>query len=143
MTTRILITVSSMVFAFALSVGAQAQTITANPNGIDPEHYKCYVALDPIPPFQPRTVDLQDQFGKRPVRLQKISFICTPVSKNGEVVADRLSHLVCYQFSQPAPDPVKRVEVKNQFGVTQFTVGRAGHLCVPSFKRVCAQTGAC
>ena len=37
----------------------------------------------------------------------------------------------------PVPQP--KVIVKNQFGSTQFTVGRSGLLCVPSFKQVLQQ----
>src|SRR5215208_1674450 len=103
MTTRSIMALSAMAMAFAVSIPAQAQTVTDNPNGIDPEHYQCYEVLEPTPPFEPRTVQLADQFGKRTVTLLSISFLCTPVSKNEGVVADRLSHLVCYKFDGRRP----------------------------------------
>lgn len=78
---------------------------------------------------------MRDQFGFRTVRVGAPRLLCAPVSKNNGLLADRLSHLVCYVTTPPFTAN-KRVEVTNQFGRLQFTVNTASLLCVPSLKRV-------
>jgi hypothetical protein len=112
-----------------------AQTITANPYGVDPEHYQCYTFTLPTT-FQPRNVTVRDQFGFRTVRVIAPRLLCTPVSKNNGLLADRVSHLVCYAIQNGLTNLNRRVEVTNQFGRLQFTVQNANLLCLPSLKRV-------
>jgi hypothetical protein len=123
-------------FVVAFNVTAQAQTLTANPYGVDPEHYQCYTITQTT--FAPRSVTLRDQFGFRQVRVVRPVQLCTPVSKNNGLLADRVSHLVCYQTVNGLLAN-RRVETTNQFGKLQFTVQQANLLCVPSLKRVLPQ----
>jgi hypothetical protein len=125
------------IFALSFSSASQAQ-LTANPYGVDPEHYQCYTISQPST-FQPRGVTLRDQFGFRQAGVLRPAYLCTPVSKNNGLLADRVSHLVCY-ITSTGPAINKRVEVFNQFGRLQFTVQRAFQLCVPSLKRVLPTT---
>jgi hypothetical protein len=130
---KIFAALGALSLALAFGVTAQAQTITANPYGVDPEHYQCYSITQTT--FAPRSVTLRDQFGFKQVRVVRPVLLCTPVSKNNGLLADRVSHLVCYQIANGLVAN-KRVETTNQFGKLQFTVQTANLLCVPSLKRV-------
>ena len=134
MTTRTIAALSAIAVACAISIPAQSAPVNPNPIGVDPEHYQCY-SVTPPTAFVPRTVRLVDQFGVASVKVVNVRFICAPVSKNGELVADTKSHLVCYTETG-GKTASKRVETLNQFGTLQFTVQTAGLLCVPSLKRV-------
>jgi len=127
----------ALYLAFALHTPAQAQVANLNPIGVDPEHYQCYTVVQPTP-FRPRQVRLQDQFGLKTVNVLAPRLLCAPVSKNGQLLADRESHLVCYSI-QGGQTPNRRVEISNQFGRLQFGVQTAILLCVPSLKRVLPQ----
>jgi hypothetical protein len=124
-----------LTFAFGTTAQAQA-AINPNPIGVDPEHYQCYNVQGE--PTAITIKSLADQFGKsQDLRVTGPTILCAPVSKNGELLADRVSHLVCYtiQNSKPlAPSPL--VEVKNQLGTFRFKVVQSRILCVPSLKRV-------
>jgi hypothetical protein len=128
----------ALYLAFAFGAVAQAQTANLNPIGVDPEHYQCYPITKPSA-FEPRTVTLKDQFGLKTVQVIGPRLLCAPVSKNGGLLADSRSHLVCYAIQGQIVG--KRVEVTNQFGKLQFDVGTANMLCVPSLKRVLPATG--
>jgi hypothetical protein len=121
----------ALYLALAFSTTAQAQ---ANPPGVDPEHYQCYTITQPTT-FPQKNVRLQDQFGVNTVTVIAPRLLCAPVSKNGGVVADTRSHLVCYTIKN-GKTANKRVETVNQFGKLQFTVNTANLLCLPSFKKV-------
>lgn len=126
-------TLCAAILALSLSSIADAQTVTANPYGVDPEHYQCYTITTTT--TTPRTVILRDQFGVRTTQVGIPRLLCAPVSKNNGLLADRISHLLCYAITL-GPVINKRVEITNQFGKVQFTVQRGGYLCVPSLKRV-------
>ncbi len=131
---KILSNLALGVVGLAFAVAAAAPASAANPTGVDPEHYQCYVP-EPVQ-FPPRTVKLRDQFRPQSeARVVSVAFLCAPVSKNGELLADRVSHLVCYNLDTQKVAG-KRVLTINQFGRLQFGVGKAALLCVPSLKRV-------
>ena len=65
----------------------------------------------------PGPVKLKDQFGSGSARLQKVRFVCNPVSINGKPVADPKTHLVCYDAIQTTIKP-KVVSVEDEFGKT-------------------------
>ena len=119
--------------ALSFSSTGNSQTITPNPYGVDPEHYQCYTITATT--ITPRNVVLRDQFGVRTVQVSNPRRLCVPVSKNNGLLADRVSHLLCYAITV-GPVINKRVEITNQFGKVQFTVQRAIELCLPSLKRV-------
>lgn len=126
----------ALCLAFAFNLTAQAQTANLNPVGIDPEHYQCYTIGQTA--FPTREVRLRDQFGLKTVKVIAPRFLCTPVSKNGALLADTKSHLVCYQITGGLLAG-KKVEIVNQFGKLEFGVNTANLLCVPSTKRVLPQ----
>jgi len=119
-----------------LAGSAQAQTVNLNPIGIDPEHYQCYRPAEPVP--VEHSVKLRDQFTRSEVRLVEVAFLCVPVSKNGGLLADEKSHLVCY-FEQGGKNANRKVVTINQLGKLQYGVGQAVMLCVPSRKKVLAE----
>ena len=100
-------------------------------------HFKCYQILD-WSIFEPRKVELKDQFGESVARTMEPKMLCNPVDKNGEGIPNPDSHLVCYAIQD---DPggstprIKEVAVKNQFGETRLWVGAADTLCLPSDKK--------
>lgn len=115
---------------------AQAQATNLNPIGVDPEHYQCYEIKGPTKAIPVKS--LRDQFGGRQeLRVIGPVSLCAPVSKNGELLADKETHLVCYQIADPKPLPKPvTVAVKNQFGQFRFDVVVARTLCLPSLKKV-------
>jgi hypothetical protein len=122
-----------MAIAIALTSSAAAQAINLNPVGVDPEHYLCYPPTQAVPFAQ--AVELDDQF-RRDLKLStiRVAFLCNPVQKDNQRLADRISHLVCYLLSTNSPVN-QAVETDNQFATHRFTAGVARLLCVPSLKR--------
>ena len=128
---RIFAALGGLYLAFAFGTAAQAQ---ANPPGVDPEHYQCYTITQPTT-FPQKEVRLKDQFGLNTVVVIAPRFLCAPVSKNGGLLADTKSHLVCYSIKN-GQTANKRVETIDQFGKLQFTVNTANLLCLPALKKV-------
>ena len=125
---------AGVVFFVAPGTVAQEEAMMPKAN-----HYKCYQILDWVedPTLQ---VNLTDQFGRSQARVLRPYSLCNPVDKNGEGIADKENHLVCYQI---ADDPsgeyerVREVEVQNQFGENRLWVGiPSRELCLPSKKRL-------
>ncbi len=99
-------------------------------------HYKCYQVLD-WTDFEPRKVELKDQFGGSIAAVMEPYQLCNPVDKNGEGIADKEAHLVCYRIEDDPQGPtprVKEVTVRNQFQEGPLWVGSSNILCVPSYK---------
>ncbi len=105
----------------------------------DSNHYKCYSVLD-WGEWDQQRVALQDQFGKSEAIVVQPYQLCNPVDKNGEGIADKESHLVCYSIKDDPSgefERVREVVVRNQFGQTQLWVGvPARILCLPSQKKL-------
>jgi hypothetical protein len=75
---------------------------------------------------------LRDQFGEvmvSPLELRKFS---TPVSKNLEPICDEIAHQSWWEFR--FPEPPRIVEVWNQFGRFEWTLGDAVYLIMPALK---------
>jgi hypothetical protein len=115
----------------ALTSAAQAQG--KDPPGVDPAHFLCY-RVSQAAPVKPVDVKLADQFGGFGTKIGNALFLCTPVSKDGAEVKDKVTHLTCYSVS--AKNAGKKVKVTNQFGSQVLTVGGSVVLCVPSLKEV-------
>jgi hypothetical protein len=123
--------------ALAIGLGfgtsARAQAPSPNPAGVNPAHYQCYKVAGQSPPVAVRLVD---QFGQSPsVRVLQPVFLCAPVGKNGEPIADEKTHLVCFTDTGVRP-PNKTVRVTNQFGTQTLKVATPVALCVPSTKQL-------
>ena len=127
---------ATLTLAAALIFGTTslARAQGSDPPGVNPAHYQCYKVSEAVP-FKPVAVTLKDQFGNSKATVVNPVMICAPTSKNGAVVKDQKTHLVCYQDEGPKA-PEKRVRVQNQFGQDVLTVGGAAMLCVPSLKTV-------
>ena len=104
------------------------------PGPVSLDHYKCYEAagaqID-------AGVALQDQFGQTSAIVLNPRLFCTPADKNGEGIADPITHLTCYDTTPPgiAPGPIP---ILNQFTAAPdlFTLLEADMLCAPSTKEV-------
>ena len=122
-----------------LVLAGSAYLSTANaqgkdPPGVNPSHYQCYRIAEQTP-FKSVGVTLKDQFNASDAKILKPILLCAPTSKNGAVVKDPKTHLVCYQ-EDGAKSADKTVSVTNQFGTEKLTVGGPTMLCVPSLKTV-------
>ena len=100
-------------------------------------HFKCYQVLD-WGEWEPRKVELKDQFGASVARVIEPRLLCNPVDKNGEGIPAPENHLVCYTIQDDPQGPTERVKevmVKNQFQKGPLWVGTGNLLCVPSLKK--------
>lgn len=99
------------------------------------DHYKCYQGIDlKNPKFVKTTAALSDQLTNETVDVQKLTFVCTPVDKNGEGIINPSAHLACYQIRGENLTPRPRVEVSTQFQASRFEVKKPKLLCVPATK---------
>ncbi|HWT03133.1 MAG TPA: hypothetical protein VN256_22975 [Pyrinomonadaceae bacterium] len=101
----------------------------------DPSHFKFY-SVTTLP--ADRTVKLRGQFerdGKPKLhKAVKLSHFGIPVSKNGERIPDKITHLNWYELSSTT-EPPRKVEVSNQFSAgTHLEIGDPSVLLVPALK---------
>ena len=120
-----------VILAMVLTMGVRSAVAEGN-------HYKCYPVLDWVD-WEPKTVTLEDQFGKSQATVVVPKLLCNPVDKNGEGIVDKNNHLVCYGIrDEPVAnvDLVEEVYIENQFGGMSMWVGVPGStLCLPSSKK--------
>ena len=112
-------------------------TVSAVPAGIDA--YKCYQGKDlKSPKFNklkcPAGAQTSDQFTTECVDVQKVKFVCNPVSVDGGAILDPSAHLICYQIKGAALSPRPKVEVNTQFQASQFELKKPKLICVPGTK---------
>ena len=83
-------------------------------------------------------VTIQGQFDEAPerVNLLYLDGFGNAVSKNREPIFDRSSHLAWYAVFDPAPEPMRRVIVENQFGQQRLIIGPARGFLAPARKFV-------
>lgn len=76
------------------------------------------------------------QFGPVPIHTSSVELLGNPAQKNGEPVDHNYDdlHLVAYRLIQPPPFQAK-VEITNQFGTEEWTIGNPALLLVPAYKR--------
>jgi hypothetical protein len=127
---------TSIILAVGLGIAftSAAQAQGKNPPGVNPTHFLCYRVSQAAPLKPPASVKLSDQFGAFGSKIGNAMFLCTPVSKNGEEVKDKTTHLVCYQVL--AKNAGKKVKITHQLGTQVLTVGGSVTLCLPSTKEV-------
>lgn len=120
-------------FSWVLAPTAQAQL----------DHYKCYQGKDlKNPKFTKRKCSngqittTSDQFTTECVDVQKVKFVCNPVSKNNGGINDPTAHLICYQIKGANLNPRPVVEMSTQFQVTRFEIKKPKLLCVPGTKTI-------
>ena len=122
-----------LALGFGVAVTSVAQA-GPNPPGVNPTHFLCYRVSQAAPLKPAAAVKLEDQFGGLGTKIGGAMFMCTPVSKNGEELKDKTTHLTCYQVS--AKNAGKKVRVTHQLGSQILTVGGSVTLCLPSTKEV-------
>lgn len=122
-----------------MAIGLSILTLVAapvqakNPHGVNPTHFLCY-RVSAASKLKPTSVKLQDQFGASGSKLGKAVILFTPLSKNGEPVKDKRTHLTCYTIR---PKKIgRRVVVGHQFGKHSLSVNNFYMLCLPSLKEV-------
>lgn len=102
------------------------------------DHFLCYVVLDP--PTMAKEYRLLDQFDalqKRPERVSQLrpAYFCVPVSKNGEEIPDRKTHLTLYALAPRTPlKPVVPIITRDQFGLAKLRALESFFLGVPTLK---------
>jgi hypothetical protein len=131
------------------SAGTTAAAHPARPAAAPPpvDHQLCYNASSSQYKI-PAGIRLINQFapnGFVPTSIQPVvSVHCNPVVKiaNGTVypITNLDAHLACYALTAPT-QPVKTVQVTNQFGTAVMTTGQPNLLCVPSWKSLTGPPG--
>jgi hypothetical protein len=107
------------------------------------DHYKCYQGKDlKAPKFTKLKCSnggittTSDQFTNECVDVQKVKFVCNPVSKNGSTINDPGAHLICYQIKGANLSPRPHVQISTQFQISQFEIKKPKLLCVPGTKTI-------
>jgi hypothetical protein len=127
-----LVVALAVLVALALPTGSEAE-------GHEPpqaNHFKCHQVLD-WAEWEPRRVELKDQFGASVAHVIQPMMLCNPVDKNGEGIPNPEYHLTCYRIEDDPTGPTERVKevmIRNQFQEGPLWVGMANVLCVPSQK---------
>lgn len=112
---------------------------------VDPEaeHFKCYKVkvTEGTPNFEERVVLLSDQFvPPTQFTVKKPERLCNPVNKNGEGIANDVTHLLCYKVKQLKEagkfEKITGIHINNQFGALQLDAKKPKELCVPSTKEL-------
>jgi hypothetical protein len=104
------------------------------------DHYKCYrvKVTRGTPRFGHNTrVSVADEFSPaRQLALRRPRYLCVPVNKNGEGIANPNVNLMCYiarpAIGEPKAVPVQGVFTNNQFEPAQMDVRNEGEFCIPS-----------
>jgi hypothetical protein len=102
------------------------------------DHYKCYQGRDlRNPQFDSVQIMTDDQVvAGATLALERVKFVCVPVSKNGEGVINPAAHLTCYLAKGADLAPRPQVQVSSQFQVSRFELKKPKLLCTPSTKTV-------
>jgi hypothetical protein len=108
-------------------------TVAALPTS---DSFKCYQGKDlKTPKLQklkcPAGVETSDQFTTECVDLQKLKYVCIPVSVGGSPILDPSAYLTCYQIKGATLAPRPSVEVNTQFQTSQFELKKPKLICVP------------
>lgn len=77
-------------------------------------------------------IQLDDQFGQSNHTQLLLEKFANPVDKNGEGIPHPLIHHIWWEIDNP--EPVKRVELDNQFGRQTWTVTNGRYLLTPASK---------
>lgn len=102
------------------------------------DHFVCYVVRDDG--TISRDVTLEDAFDAQQKEIERVGrlhpvFFCVPVSKNGEGIPNRRSHLTLYAFTpRTFLKPPIGVIARDQFGTHKLTAVESVLLAVPSDK---------
>jgi hypothetical protein len=79
-------------------------------------------------------VSLVDQFTSEVLTVKRPQYLCNPVDKNGEGIADPGLHLCCYGASGASLLPQPTVDVGSQFQGSRLQAIKGNHLCAPCTK---------
>jgi len=121
-----------------LALVAWAALVARADAQVDPlwDHYKVYQINAPVPPFEPITVTLTDQFGSFTHTVGMLQRFMTPVEKIHPPatypINDPVLHYSWWGISQQPFSA--QVAVTNQFGDQGFTLGDAQYLLNPAVK---------
>ena len=131
-----------LLVALALPALVAAQTTTPTPQQTPQfsiNHFGCYALGSG--PFSRFDVTLEDEFGLTASKIRRPKRICNPANTNGQNpgAANARDHLVAYHIKRSTPrlDPIKNVQVFNQFHPVEplvVDVIRPDFMMVPSLK---------
>lgn len=120
--------------------GRAPQGKPPQPVDVPGDHYQCYTVVR-AEPLKPEKIIVADQFGKAVIVLARPMLLCNPAvkvhrDKKYEPKAPDV-HLVCYMPVRSEEKPrLRRVEIGNQFQVTNLVVSDRSLFCVPSRKKL-------
>ncbi len=100
------------------------------------DHFLCYHVL-PTQFVGPKGISVIDQFNVQPplpVQVNGRDSLCNPVSKNGEPIPNKETHLMGYLVRSDSKPVNKNVIVSNQFGEQRVEVLRPVKLLLPTGK---------
>lgn len=126
--------------AFGISAFAAVQTPAfAQVIPGDPDHLKCYEVVKDQNQLDTKEVDLVNKFGLEPgCDVTTKARLCTPVRKfveggNGNDPRGTAlnTDFTCYNVQCP-PNPLKRLEIDDQFGNRDIGIMNARMLCTPT-----------
>jgi hypothetical protein len=119
------------------SAGAASSALRAMP-AAEIDDYAVYRSKRTrrAPRFEPREVNLVDQWIDRDVKLIQPSRFGTPVRDKAGDYVNEGAKLTCYPVRKFGKFKKRDVYIQNEFGQQQLTVNRAQLLCVPSVEPV-------
>jgi len=87
------------------------------------------------PPFEPPTVQLEDELGTRSARVVKPRALCNPADRAGLGIADEESHLASFGIvPDPKPPKAPGLRVENALGALTLDATKLDRLLVPAAK---------
>jgi hypothetical protein len=119
------------------SAGAASPALRALP-AVEIDDYTVYRSSRTrrTPRFEPREVNLVDQWIDRDVKLTKPARFGTPAKFGGSDYVNEEAKLTCYQIRKFGKFKKRDVYIQNEFGQEQLTVRKPQLLCVPSVEPV-------
>jgi hypothetical protein len=100
--------------------------------------YLCYVVDTISTSADIKPVEVRDQFGRGKATILKPRYVCNPVDIDGKGIADRLTHITCYEARTPIK-PRGPLVISNDFErarPAELSVKEAHLVCVASTKKI-------
>ena len=121
----------------SFAMPARDVTVTANFEAAPLDHFKCYW-VDPAGGPPEEDVILEDQFGLFNAEVRHADLFCNPTEKmhgtETTPISNDKGHLAIYDLVYEGEPVFRRVEITNQFGTQNLTVGGPVGLAVPTQK---------
>jgi hypothetical protein len=123
-------TITFRPLAFALAAVVSAPVATTFAGELIENHYKVYEVPESF--VVTGDIRLNDQFGEFLTTVVLLDKFANPVDKNAEGIPDTTLHQTWWEIDDP--EPVRTVEMTNQFGTQTLTLGNGRYLVLPAHK---------